>query len=126
MSDVVKQYDINIHMVDGENSSNNAPTAIPKPHTGGDLGGINPLSTAQQVFARMPYGGEISKGVGTINSVYGTADKMMNGNASGLSIALMALSAAKAAHNFASSYVKDLRQSGELQRRAGIYRRDAK
>ena len=49
---------------------------------------------------------------------------MVDGKMGAFGIAMAALSIAKSAHNIASSYVKSVRQSGELQKRAGIYRRD--
>lgn len=122
-ADVVKQYDININVGDGGGGSN-SPTAPPQPGEG--IRYFDPVSVSQQVFAQLPYGGEISKGIGTMKSIGKTVDSLVSGSASALSIALLALSTAKMAHDMTSSYVKDLRQSGEMQRRAGIYRRDAK
>lgn len=53
----------------------------------------------------------------------GTLSKIATGGASGaLAGAGLAIAALSVAHNIASTYVKNMRQSAELQRRAGIRR----
>ena len=53
----------------------------------------------------------------------GTLSKIAAGGASGaLAGAGLAIAALSVAHNIASTYVKNMRQSAELQRRAGIRR----
>lgn len=125
MAEVTKQYDININLDGLSGGGGNGTPNAPQTPSDIDRGG-NPLLGVQQVFAQMPYGGDISRGIGAINNTAGKIGDVASGSMNAVGIAMLALGLAKSAHNLASGYVKDLRQSGELQRRAGIYRRDSK
>lgn len=113
MAESAKQYDININL-----------EGLPEKPKEDEGEGRNPLSGAAQVFAQMPYGGDFAKGIGSIGNSAEKAINFVTGEMSYIGMAVLAVSLARKAHDIASKYAKDLRQSGELQKRAGIYRRD--
>lgn len=126
MAETAKQYDININLEGLDSGGGSEVETPPAPQTPSDVknGGKNPLLGVQQVFAQMPYGGDVARGIGSINSAAEKVGGIVDGKTGAFGIAMVALGLAKSAHNIASSYVKSVRQSGELQKRAGIYRRD--
>ncbi|MEG1519582.1 MAG: hypothetical protein RR458_01220 [Clostridia bacterium] len=78
----------------------------------------NPLKAVQSVVANVPYGETVAQGLGAINQISGLSSLSTFGAVT------MALGLLKTLHTVTKNYVSEVRQSNELQRRAGFKRRD--